>query len=303
MLNIDKNRGSINLELALIITLLVLVAVISLSFMAYGISDQFNEAGSYLVGGSGPDGLASADNGDGTYTLTWNPGTPPYTVYQSANPDMSGAVAAVDGDGDDTDESALITPPVGDSYYQIEDGNGVGDILGPITVLAAPIYEPDLTSINFEAAVKTGGGDCDMCHVTGEANYINPVSSFNGKNATEHKFGDDGSGMYTGKIIDTYRTAENGVTYDLTNGNDYIFTMFIWAEAGTPDIDIDVYAGDSASLLGNFTSSTHDAWVPVSISFTYLGATTTYSDLTFISQNAVDVDLSYYYADMAITPN
>ena len=40
--------GSLNLEMALIIALLILVAVVTLGFMAGGIANQYNKAKNYV---------------------------------------------------------------------------------------------------------------------------------------------------------------------------------------------------------------------------------------------------------------
>lgn len=88
-----KCRGSLNLELALIITLLILVVIFTLNIMANGISDNFMDAAMRLDSASFTSftpqvaGAEFENNGwstDSTWTVAEG-NTPdlPYTIYAS----------------------------------------------------------------------------------------------------------------------------------------------------------------------------------------------------------------------------
>jgi len=119
------NRSSINLELALLIALLVLTAVLGLSWMGSGIQNVYNIASHFGIAGgvSGPVAGAPVENppGSGSYTLTWTGGTPPFAITRSTLPDMSGATPVASGL---PGMNYSVVPQPGENDYQVIDGNG-----------------------------------------------------------------------------------------------------------------------------------------------------------------------------------
>jgi hypothetical protein len=121
-------RASLNLELSLLISLLVLVCVASLGWLGHGIANRYAEAAGALdiAGGvaSGPTDGTSADNGDGSYDIGWNGGQPPFQVVRSPQPDLSNRVIIADGLPDRSytvPETDLVD---GDNYIGIIDSDG-----------------------------------------------------------------------------------------------------------------------------------------------------------------------------------
>jgi hypothetical protein len=119
----ENIRGGINLELALIISLLVLVAVMTLSLSGHGIANHYAEAAGFLTGGAvveAPSNGAAEDNGDGSYTIRWDGGEAPFEIIRSTQPDMSSPEII----GSTPDRSYAVLPMPGENNYQIIDGDG-----------------------------------------------------------------------------------------------------------------------------------------------------------------------------------
>lgn len=138
------DRGSLSLEQALTIALLVLVAAGTLLMLGNAImcmyANQTAEIGGQEYPGRCVDirRLAAEDNGDGTVTLTWVGGEAPFVVSRSDtelvafeapdDPFLGVAYAATEAvedlDGDDTNRSAIVELVPGDNYFQVAEAGG-----------------------------------------------------------------------------------------------------------------------------------------------------------------------------------
>ena len=136
-----RHRASINLEMALLISLLVLVCVASLSWIGIGIDNRYAEAAGALdvAGGvvSGPTDGTLIDN-DGSYDIGWSGGQPPFQVVRSPQPDLSNHIGIADGitDRSYTIPEADLEP--GDNYIGIIDSDGGMLPLPEPIVITAP---------------------------------------------------------------------------------------------------------------------------------------------------------------------
>ena len=136
------NRGSLNLEMTLLIALLVLAAVSSLNFLGSGISEIFANTTQRLgvAGGieSGPNDLSTDYTSDGFTRVRWNGGTPPFDIVREGDGSIidSGIVdrhydvdtrinpetiIVRDSDGRESDPATLAITPASwtNSLYQI----------------------------------------------------------------------------------------------------------------------------------------------------------------------------------------
>lgn len=155
-----KHRGSLNLELSLLITLLVLVCVVSLSWMGSGIANQYAFATGALgvAGGvSGPSDGTATDNGDGSWNIGWTGGQPPFQVVRSPQPDLSNRVPI----GAPTSNRSYTVLPSdllpGDNYIGVVDGGGKTlptpiHIIAPLPKPALPLVCPEPTMTTAVAA-------------------------------------------------------------------------------------------------------------------------------------------------------
>lgn len=161
-----KHRASLNLEMALLISLLVLAVAASLSWMAPGIANQFNSAAAALgvSGGSssGPSDGSSSDNGDGSHEITWDDGVPPFDIVRSTQPDMSSPITIVE---DIPDRSYTIQPIdllPGDNFIDIIDGNG-DRLPTPITItIPRDCYSYQDELLLAVGDFANGGGDLSV---------------------------------------------------------------------------------------------------------------------------------------------
>ena len=141
-------RASLNLEMALLIMLLALAVVFGLEIVGSSINDTYAEAAGMfgIAGGiSGPADTTQTDNGDGTWTIGWDGGTPPFTIIE-------------DGTPIDTDDVSpyIYTPTPGEHEIIIEDGDG--NQSEPVVILVDtltltehstnPSYSPGMITIN-----------------------------------------------------------------------------------------------------------------------------------------------------------
>jgi len=144
-------RASLNLEMALLITLMILTCVIGLSFIGAGVANQYASAtGKLDVAGavSGPSAGSSTDNGDGSFGIGWTGGTPDFTIKRGALPDLSDAVVI----GSTPSNSYTVLPgdlQPGDNYIGIIDGEG-RRLPQPIHIGIDPV---DNTAVYTEVSV------------------------------------------------------------------------------------------------------------------------------------------------------
>ncbi len=128
----DNIGGGINLELALLLSLLVLVAMMALTLTGSGIANQYAGAAGFLTGGESyisPDNGGATDNGDGSHTITWEGNAPPFQIIRADDPAMTDPEIV----GSTPEHSYAVLPMPGDNYYQIIDGSG-GQLPEPISI-------------------------------------------------------------------------------------------------------------------------------------------------------------------------
>lgn len=155
-----RNRASLDLELALIISLLVLVAVASLGWMGSGIANQYT-AGATAVevaNYTSPTAGGSTDNGDGSHDIGWSGGEPPFDIIRSDAPDMT----APEDIGTTPEQSYTVLPEPGENFYQIIDGDG-RSLPSPILItLPLTCYDHQDRLREAVAAYVANGGDISI---------------------------------------------------------------------------------------------------------------------------------------------
>lgn len=148
-LRIFNNRGSLNLELAIIIAILILVAAGTLIFMANGISDRFQVAGEQLNEFVGS--ISGNDAGDGTSVLSWSgkDSISPYNIYYNRNEDYNDAILL-----GTTEETTFVIEQdfLGSAYYYVEDATGLKTKL----IELGPNYVTNGLVLDLESALAAG---------------------------------------------------------------------------------------------------------------------------------------------------
>lgn len=111
-----NEKGSLNLELALLIMLLALVVIFGLNWIGNGIANRYTEASELLLSGDFETGITSV--GNSVALLSVSGGTSPYTITLTNN----GVDTILGTDFPAGDIPVSILP--GDNTYLIEDSDG-----------------------------------------------------------------------------------------------------------------------------------------------------------------------------------
>ena len=300
----SKERASLNLEMALLIMLLALAVVFGLQIVGGAINDTFLEtAGALGIAGGSFEGTLpdSTNNGDGSYTIGWDGGTPPFDVIED------GVVI-----GDDIPSSPYTyTPMPGTHEVVIEDGDG--NQSEPIIITETPYHivavgGTPLSKIGLASVSPLGANygiasisslstmkdstflSSDVVIAVGDYGYI--YKSTDGGSTWTNVFTHTISGITTDLLAvdfasETHGWAVGANSYALrtTDGG---LTWTVQTPRGLPGLSLtDVYAvdGDTAYVCGR-TSAGGEVF------YTTNGGTTWTSAPALIGANTTGISVS-----------
>lgn len=174
---IRLRRGATNVEYVLLMVLCALAVILGLQVLNNAMLAKHIEVAEGLSGFGktqvAGELLASApnDNGDGTWTIGWTGGTPPFTVTDN---------------GSTNNRSIVVTPDVGDHTYDITDKEGKKQVVS----LTVPL--PDITWTDKSNPVY------DPVHASYFPDLLYSATSFDGHGTSKpyKMFYDDGTNIY-----------------------------------------------------------------------------------------------------------